>query len=42
VILPAISGSHVFEDGHPVDAQAEAGSYVIRVGSGTYEFQVSH
>jgi alpha-L-rhamnosidase len=51
VVLPAIdrgqnpgvqnSGAHVSENGNPVNAQVEAGSYVVRVGSGTYDFQVS-
>jgi alpha-L-rhamnosidase len=42
VILSALSGAHVTEDGNPIDAQLEDGSYVVRVGSGTYVLQVGH
>ena len=40
VFLPAITGAHVTEDGSLVNAQAENGSYVIQVGSGSYNFEV--
>jgi alpha-L-rhamnosidase len=40
VFLPAIAGAHLLEDGNPVNAQAEYGSYVILVGSGSYNFEV--
>jgi alpha-L-rhamnosidase len=40
VFLPAIAGAHLTEDGTPVEAQAENGSYVIRIGSGSYNFEV--
>jgi alpha-L-rhamnosidase len=40
VFLPATAGAHVTEDGNPVSAQAENGSYVIQVGSGSYDFEV--
>jgi len=40
VFLPDIPHTHVKQDGHPVNAQNESGSYVIRVGSGSYEFEV--
>jgi len=40
VFLPAIAGAHLMEDGNPVEAQAEKGSYVVRVGSGSYNFEV--
>ncbi len=40
VSLPVIANAHVFQDGHPVDAKQEAGSYVVRIGSGSYEFEV--
>ena len=40
VVLPRISGSHLTEDGHAIDARQEGGSYVVRVGSGTYNFEV--
>lgn len=40
VFLPAIPGSHLTEDGNPVQAQPENGSYVVKVGSGSYAFEV--
>ena len=40
VFLPAIAGAHPSEDGSPFDAQAENGSFVIQVGSGSYNFEV--
>jgi alpha-L-rhamnosidase len=40
VILPAIAGAHVTEDGSPVDAQMKDGSYVVGIGSGSYSFEV--
>jgi len=40
VFLPAIAGAHVTEDGNPLEAQQENGSYVIQIGSGTYKFEV--
>jgi alpha-L-rhamnosidase len=40
VVLPAIAGSHLAEDGSPVEAQSEGGSYVVRIGSGSYNFAV--
>jgi alpha-L-rhamnosidase len=40
VFLPAIAGAHPSEDGSPLNAQAENGSFVIQVGSGSYNFEV--
>ena len=40
VFLPAIPGAQPTEDGNPMEAQAVDGSYVVRIGSGTYNFQV--
>ena len=40
VFLPVITNAHVLQDGHRVDAKREAGSYVVRIGSGSYEFAV--
>ncbi|MFZ1158895.1 MAG: glycoside hydrolase family 78 protein [Candidatus Sulfotelmatobacter sp.] len=40
IFLPAISGARLTEDGNPVDAQPERGSYVVTVGSGSYKFDV--
>ena len=40
VVLPAIPGAHVSEDGNAIDAQTENGSYVVNVGSGSYQFEV--
>jgi alpha-L-rhamnosidase len=40
VFLPAIAGAHLTEGGNPVDTQQESGSYVIHIGSGSYNFEV--
>jgi len=40
VFLPAIQGTHVTEDGNPIETQLESGVSVVRVGSGTYIFEV--
>ena len=40
IFLPATAGLHVTEGGNAINAQAENGSYVIRVGSGSYNFEV--
>jgi len=40
VYLPAVSGAHLTEDGNPTSAKADHGSYVVRVGSGAYNFEV--
>lgn len=40
VFLPAIAGAQVSEGGKPVEARTQAGSYVVRIGSGSYNFEV--
>jgi alpha-L-rhamnosidase len=40
VYLPAIAGAHVTEDGNSVNPQPESGSYVLQVGSGSYDFEM--
>ena len=40
VFLPATAGASVTESGKPVAALAESGSYVVQIGSGSYEFEV--
>jgi alpha-L-rhamnosidase len=40
VFVPAIAGAHLTENGSPLDAQTEGGSYVVRIGSGAYSFEV--
>jgi alpha-L-rhamnosidase len=40
VYLPAIPNARVIEDNHPVDARPEAGSLVVRLGSGSYHLEV--
>jgi len=40
VYLPVIAGAHLTEDGAPVDSQPEGGSYVVRIGPGSYNFEV--
>lgn len=40
VFLPAIAGARITEDGNPVAAQQENGSRIVRIGAGTYNFEV--
>ncbi|HZQ94640.1 MAG TPA: family 78 glycoside hydrolase catalytic domain [Candidatus Sulfotelmatobacter sp.] len=40
IFLPVVSGARVTESGNPVEGQAESGSYLVQVGSGTYNFEV--
>ncbi len=40
IFLPATAGAHVTEGGNAINAQAENGSYVIEVGSGSYTYEV--
>ena len=40
IFLPATAGTHVTEGGNVINAEAENGSYVIRVGSGSYNYEV--
>ncbi|MFZ0863874.1 MAG: family 78 glycoside hydrolase catalytic domain [Candidatus Sulfotelmatobacter sp.] len=40
VFLPAIVGAHLTENGGPLETQPEGGSYVVRIGSGSYNFEV--
>ena len=40
VFLPAIAGAQLTEDGNPVNAPLERGSYVVTIGSGSYKFDV--
>ncbi len=40
VFLPAIAGAHLTEGHNPVETQPENGSYVVKVGSGSYTFEV--
>jgi len=40
VVLPAIAGARLTEGGNPVDAQQDGGGYVVRVGAGSYSFEV--
>ncbi len=40
IVLPAIQGKHVTEDGKAIDAQAQDGLYTLKVGSGSYAFDV--
>ncbi len=39
IFLPLIAGTHVTEDGNPVEPETGSDAYVIRAGSGTYEFE---
>jgi alpha-L-rhamnosidase len=40
VFLPVIAGANVTESGNPVKGQSSNGALVVRVGSGTYDFEV--
>jgi alpha-L-rhamnosidase len=40
VFLPATAGALVTESGKSVAARAESGSYIVQIGSGSYEFEV--
>jgi alpha-L-rhamnosidase len=40
IFLPAIPNAHVTRDGHQVTAHPESDSYVIPLGSGSYELEV--
>jgi alpha-L-rhamnosidase len=40
VFLPAIPGRHVTQDGEAVDVQREKDSYIVKIGSGSYHFEV--
>jgi alpha-L-rhamnosidase len=40
VFLPLIPGKRVTESGNPVEAREQEDSYVIRIGSGSYNFEV--
>lgn len=40
IYLPVTSGTHVTENGKQINAQTDGDSSVVRVGSGTYSFEV--
>ena len=40
VFLPAFAGARVTQDGTPITTESEAGSFVVKVGSGEYSFHV--
>jgi hypothetical protein len=40
VFLPAIPNARVTKDGKTVRVREESGSYVVKIGSGSYEFEV--
>jgi len=40
VVLPAIPGGHITEDGKAVAVQQESGLPEVRIGSGSYDFEV--
>jgi alpha-L-rhamnosidase len=41
VYLPALQGALVTEGGNPVETEQQDGSYIVQVGSGSYDFEVS-
>jgi alpha-L-rhamnosidase len=40
IFLPTIPGAHVTEGGTPIETRSESGVAVVRVGSGSYNFEV--
>jgi alpha-L-rhamnosidase len=40
VYLPAIAGARLTQNGNPIAAEPQAGTYVLQVGSGNYNFEV--
>jgi alpha-L-rhamnosidase len=40
IFLPVIAGAHPTEDGNPLELRDENGSYLLKVGAGSYSFQV--
>jgi alpha-L-rhamnosidase len=40
IMLPAVANAPVTQNGKKIDAREESGNYVVRVGSGSYQFQV--
>ncbi len=38
VFLPLIAGTHLTENGNPVETTQEGSSYVLRIGAGSYSF----
>ena len=40
VFLPLVTRKHVTESGNSVEGRAEEGSFVVRVGSGSYNFEL--
>jgi alpha-L-rhamnosidase len=40
IFLPVIVGAHPTEDGNPLELRDENGSYLLKVGAGSYSFQV--
>ncbi|MGA8274240.1 MAG: family 78 glycoside hydrolase catalytic domain [Candidatus Sulfotelmatobacter sp.] len=40
VFLPARAGAQVTEDGNPVQSEQAEGSYVVKIGAGSYNFEL--
>ena len=40
IFVPAIPGARVSEGGSPIETQSQGGALMVRVGSGTYDFEV--
>jgi alpha-L-rhamnosidase len=40
VYLPVVGSAQLMEDGRTINARQESGSYVVQIGSGSYEFRV--
>lgn len=40
IYVPGSAGAHLTEDGNAIEAPSERGSFVVHVGSGSYDFEV--
>jgi len=40
VFLPVVAGAHLTENGSPLEAEPKDGSYVVQIGSGSYNFEL--
>ena len=40
IVLPAVGSGQVIQDGRPAKAQKEGDSYLVKIGSGSYSFEV--
>jgi hypothetical protein len=41
IYIPSFSNSKLSQDGRPLAARQESGSYIVEIGSGSYQFEVN-